>query len=392
LILKKYSSYDFHNYLKIIIIFACLFQLLILTTTISLSDDIYRFYIEGKAIISGINPYSTPVENFPAYLQDSFSDKVNNSNITSPYPPFALLIFAFLYLVGQDPIFFRLTFSVSFLISILVCDRLIPYNEKWKLVIYSWNPLVHIEIANGSHFESIVVLIIMLAVLSIHSNHSTTAGALFLFASLLKYYPIFLILLFWKHLEKRGRMICLVGLSLYSIYILLDSQVISGLIKYANDFYFNAFILWIFSELTQNLDLAKVILGIIFITVFVVLMVKSDGTVSNTSRNASIVIGLFVLFQPSFHPWYFLWLFPFILINKEIPYSWILLSGTLILSYHVYIAYDRTQEWNELVLFRLLEFIPFFLLLLIQYHKKILEVLEKWRYEKDEVEITEIQI
>ncbi|MFX0084074.1 MAG: hypothetical protein ACFFAU_00235 [Candidatus Hodarchaeota archaeon] len=387
--IKKYRLYDSYNFLKVIFIFVVLFQLLILSTAISLSDDIYRFYMEGKAIISGINPYSTPIEDFPAYLKDDFSDKVNNADITSPYPPFALLIFAFIYLIGQDPIIFRLTFSISFLISILVCDRLIPYDEKWKLVIYSWNPLIHIEIANGSHFESIIILVVILSILSIHSNHSTTAGTLFLFASLLKYYPFFLVLLYWNKLDKKGKMICILGFSLYLIYILVDPEVISGVISYANDFYFNAFFLWVLSELTQNFNLAKVILGIIFITILVVLLMKSDRTLSEASRNASIILGLLILFQPSFHPWYFLWLFPFILINRKTPYSWILLSGFLILSYHVYITYDVTQEWNELILIRLLEFIPFFLLLLIQYRRNLTQMIKDLRYKKNKEEIIE---
>ncbi len=169
---------------------------------------------------------------------------------------------------------------------------------------------------------------------------------------------------------------------MYLIYVLLDPEVISGLINYTNDFYFNAFILWIFSELILNFTLAKVILGIIFITIFVVLIKKYNRNLSDTSRNASIVLRLLILFQLSFYPWYFLWLFPFILTNKITPHSWIFLSSSLVLSYHVCITYDVTQEWNELGLFRILEFIPFFLLLIIQHRRNLTQVIYNLRCKK----------
>ncbi|MFX1508068.1 MAG: hypothetical protein ACFFDC_18440, partial [Promethearchaeota archaeon] len=156
---SRHESSGFsRNKLLIIIVFALIFQVVILFTNVSLSDDIYRFYYEGKGLVNGINPYVTPLQEYPDNLKDHHFEGVNNPHVTSPYPPLAILIFAILYLISPNPIIYRICFSFSFLISILGCYKIINPEAKWKLIIYAWNPLLHIETANGSHFDAIVVL------------------------------------------------------------------------------------------------------------------------------------------------------------------------------------------------------------------------------------------
>ncbi|MHA2329560.1 MAG: hypothetical protein ACXACR_13675, partial [Candidatus Hodarchaeales archaeon] len=109
------SQYSEQNsyFLPILIFFAVLFQILILLTDVTLSDDLYRFFIEGKAVVNGVNPYVIPVEDFPLNLQDEVFNKVNNAYSSSPYPPLALILFAILYYFGRSPFFFRLFFSFA---------------------------------------------------------------------------------------------------------------------------------------------------------------------------------------------------------------------------------------------------------------------------------------
>ncbi|MHA2290115.1 MAG: hypothetical protein ACXABG_15125, partial [Promethearchaeota archaeon] len=157
-------------FFPILMIFALLIQLLILTTKISLSDDIYRFILEGKMILNGLNPYVTSLSDVPTGFTSKFLQLVNNDHITSPYPPFALFLFAMLTWVLEDPILFRIIFSSSFILSIVLLDKLLTIDQRWKLVIFAWNPLFHLETGNGAHFEAILVLLIIIALVYLENE------------------------------------------------------------------------------------------------------------------------------------------------------------------------------------------------------------------------------
>jgi len=287
--------------MPLILFFAALFQILILFTEISLSDDVYRFYLEGKAIIYGINPYFTSIDKFPPTLFDEYLTKVNNPHVTSPYPPFALIIFSVLYYIFPHPFTYQICFSIGFLASIVVCSKLLPVENKWKLIIYAWNPLLHLETANGAHFDSLVVLFVMLAIWGVYLERFATAGGFFLLAFLLKYYPLFFVVVYWKHLGKRGLSIFLSGLVLYGIYVSFVPQALLGILTYTETWYFNASVFWVLVQLIPNFFLAKIVLGGLFILILIRLALGSNKAAEPSPAIALMVIGLFLLFLPVFH-------------------------------------------------------------------------------------------
>jgi hypothetical protein len=353
-------------------VFALIFQIIILITNVSLSDDIYRFYYEGKGLVNGINPYVTPLQEYPDNLKDPYFEEVNNPHVTSPYPPLAILIFAVLYLISPNPIIYRICFSFGFLVSILGCYKIIDPEAKWKLIIYAWNPLLHIETANGSHFEALVVSMIILMILFLKTGRPTTAGFFLVLGFLMKYYPIFLVFAFWKQFNKRGLIIIFVGVFSYILLVLVNPFLIQGLIIYSEDWYFNASIFWLVYELLNYFFLSKIIMGVVFLIILIIVAFNPQYDQNSVNKSAVIIIGSLLLLQPVFHPWYIFWLFPFLIIDNRINLSWILLSGTLILSYYVYILYDTIGIWVESNLIRIIEYLPFFSVL----------IFEKWVYDR----------
>ncbi|MFX0141740.1 MAG: glycosyltransferase family 87 protein [Candidatus Hodarchaeota archaeon] len=364
ILLKRYYIFQKQLFFPIILGFAIIYQIIILMTEISLSDDVYRFLGEGKAIINGINPYSTPISEYPKEIL--YFEQGNNLDLTSPYPPFALLLFASLCFISTDIFIYRLFFSICFIVSIIILYKLILVEDKWKVIIYAWNPLLHIETANGSHYDSVVLLFVMLAVFYLKTKRPTLAGISLFLAFLLKYYPIFLVVVYWRLLGKRGLIIFFSGFFLYCGFIIIYPTATDGIMTYANEWYFNASIFWVIFELLQIFELSKHIVAGIFvlILIFLFLQVRNESEFSPTA--GLTIIGAFLLLQPTFHPWYIFWIFPFVLMEKRINFSWILLSGTLIFSYYVYIAFDTTQVWKESDFIRLIEFIPFYLCLLLE--------------------------
>ena len=365
-LLKRENSVQQKNHLLIMTIFAVFFQILILLTNPTLSDDIYRFYYEAKGIIHGVNPYITPIASFPPVLRDQYFSMVNNADVTSPYPPIALIIFTLLFLISVDPFIYRLSFSIIFIISIIVCYKLISPQNKWKIIIFAWNPLFHLEIANGSHFDILVVLIILFAIWTLKSGKQGISGLLFFIAFLIKIYPIFLISAFWKQLGKRGLIVFFVGFFSYALLVLLNPFLIQGLLVYLDTWYFNASVFWVLLELTKDFSLSKIIVGLIFLLFLVFVILKPQNDLQTSYRHAIIIIGALLLLQPVFHPWYLFWLFPFIIFDDRMNLSWILLSGTIIFSYHVYGLFDSVGIWVESNVFRLMEYLPFYFVLILE--------------------------
>jgi len=358
----KYFRLDKKRYyLQIIVFFTISIQLLILSTEVTLSDDIYRFILEGKMILEGLNPYKISLNEVPSSFTSEFLPLVNNGHITSPYPPLVVFLFTILVWIWEDPLLFRLVFSSSFILSIVLLDKLLIVDHRWKLVIFAWNPLFHLETGNGSHFEAVIVLFIIIALLNLERNKKVFASVMLLATFLVKYYSILIILIFWKHLGKKGQTIISIGMLGYVAWIFLDFSLISGLLKYVNEWYFNASIIWILTELTSSLFLAKIITGTVFIIIFVIIVKKANKYDNIPYNFTGFIIGLFLLFQPTFHPWYIFWLFPFILMEKDtVPWSWILLSGLIIFSYNVYVQFDTLNVWKESILVRIIEYLPFY--------------------------------
>ncbi|MCE2447317.1 MAG: hypothetical protein J4F35_02670, partial [Candidatus Latescibacteria bacterium] len=62
-------------------------------------------------------------------------------------------------------------------------------------------------------------------------------------------------------------------------------------------------------------------------------------------RAAFATLGAYVLLSPTVHPWYLLWVLPFLAFFPS-P-AWILLSGLIFLAYEVQIGYGSEGVWRE---------------------------------------------
>lgn len=79
-------------------------------------------------------------------------------------------------------------------------------------------------------------------------------------------------------------------------------------------------------------------------------------------------IGLLLLLAPTFHFWYLTWMLPFLALFPN--RAWILLTGTIMLSQEVLVGYSLNGVWEEKGWIKLMEFLPFYLLLFLDYFVK----------------------
>ncbi len=369
IIVSQKLSLSLNRYsLLTIIVVTVIIQLLLLLMPITLSDDVYRYFLEGKALTHGFNPYKIPLIDLPAYITEGYLTKANNISLVSPYPPLALFMFFLLALIFDNPNNFRIIFSIAFILTIFGLEKLLDEEDKWKIIIFAWNPLLHLETTSGSHFEALIVLIITFGLIALENRKTLIAAICFTGAFFLKYYAIMLIILYWYKFTRRAKGLIIVTLTLYSLFVIFDPNIIQGLTLYAKNWYFNASFVWLISETALSLMESKIIFEAIFIILFVILAVKVLKSKENSHETVGLVIGIFLILQPTFHPWYFFWVFPFILLGyPKVFWSWIALSGLLVLSYNVYILSDQFGIWYESPFTRILEYIPFFLIFIYEF-------------------------
>jgi hypothetical protein len=72
------------------------------------------------------------------------------------------------------------------------------------------------------------------------------------------------------------------------------------------------------------------------------------------------MIGTILLLSPTVHPWYIMWLVPYLCFFPS-P-AWLMLTSTVALSYHAPFLASPGEPWQEHTWFKILEYAPFFLL------------------------------
>jgi alpha-1,6-mannosyltransferase len=366
-LVRRYCLFLNKTSLVTIIFITSIIQVLLLTQPITLSDDVYRYFLEGKAILNGINPYQIPLSDLPAYITKGYLAKANNTSLVSPYPPLALFIFLVMTILFDNPLSFRIIFSFTFILVVLGLAKLLGKENQWKIVVFAWNPLLLLETVSGSHFEALIVLFLTIGLIAIEHRNSVFAAICFIGAFFLKYYTILFIILYWNKFTKLGKGLISLSLTLYSLWIFFDPIIIQGLVQYTTEWYFNASVVWLISETILPLIQSKIVLETVFVVIFGVLAVKALKSKESPHETAGLVMGIFLLLQSTFHPWYIFWIFPFILLDSpKVFWSWIALSGLLVLSYDVYILFDQGAIWNESTLIRILEYASFLLLFVLE--------------------------
>ena len=147
---------------------AILFRILMLTTTPSLSDDVYRFVWEGHLWSNGISAYAYPVfsPNLNPY-SIPLRNLVNHPWLASPYLPAAQILFFLVdKLASGSVVAFQVGSVLLDLMSGGIIIRLLkkvglPAN---KSVVYLWNPLIVIEFAHGAHIvDALMVFLSLMA-------------------------------------------------------------------------------------------------------------------------------------------------------------------------------------------------------------------------------------
>ncbi len=81
---------------------------------------------------------------------------------------------------------------------------------------------------------------------------------------------------------------------------------------------------------------------------------------ANPLRSSYLTLGAILLLTTTVHPWYLLWMAPFLAIYAS-P-AWLYLTLSVALAYHSAYLATPGQPWEDLIWVKLLEYVPFFVL------------------------------
>jgi hypothetical protein len=356
--------------IRAVVVLGLLFRLTLLPSTPSLSDDVYRYVWDGRTQTHGINPYRyAPASAELAHLRDeAVYERVNHGDVPTIYPPLAQLFFLGCYAIWPSLWCLKTALVALDLLGAWFLLGLIRLRglPSGLLLIYLWNPLVIVEVSGSGHIDILGVALLLWALLLAERGCTVRAGAALGLSFLSKLFPACLVPFLVcaradtplgrpptaSGLRRVGPALAFLAVSVlgYAPYLGVGVGVWTGLRTYAARWSFNGSVYDILCLVLGSDMLARAGLGLTFGTVVVILAWRGARPVPA----GSFLTALFILLSPTVHPWYLLWLVPYLALRPN-P-AWMGFTGLVMLSYHVLIGYAATGVWEEALWVRLAEY------------------------------------
>jgi alpha-1,6-mannosyltransferase len=174
-----------------------------------LSDDIYRFYWDGKLLTLGINPFQhLPSEISTLYPSDTILQniypKLNSPNYYSVYPAICQYVFWILVKIGDSIINFAILLKLVFFVAeCITIEYIIKVLKKLDKPVYlaNWyifNPLIIFELVGNCHFETLMITFTILFIYYLFEDRLFLAALFFSLAFNVKLLPLIFIPLVLK--------------------------------------------------------------------------------------------------------------------------------------------------------------------------------------------------
>ena len=351
------------------------FRLTVWPLAPALSDDIYRYRWEGKLQVAGGNPYdSRPAEARWTGLRDSTFPLVVGKDFKAIYGPLIERIELWTYrsvaLCEKDPVrqafWFKLPFALCDLGVIAVLWLLLGVHglPREHLLIYAWSPLAIVEFWATGHNDSVVVLLVALALVGAAKGRWTWAFAALSLAVAAKVWPILLFPIFigwhrdrpqrWYHWAVGPPILGLLALP-YWTNVAENLQFMSGFMGgWRNNDSLFGIILW----LAKDIYRAKYAAFAIIVVTALTLALRQIPT----ERACLTAIVVMLMVSANCHPWYLTWLLP-LLALYPVP-ALLLWTALAPLAYAGVVSWVILGVWRTPDEFRWLEYIPVYSLLI----------------------------
>ncbi len=383
------------------IIFGVLFRIVLIPSEPFLSDDIYRYLWDGKIIASGINPYKfAPVDIQLLQFRDQIIYPfINFPEIATSYPPVSQFMFLINQWLGGSVFSWKILLLFVEIILFLVIFRMVQHFNlnKFRILIYFYNPLLIIETYSSGHLEITGVLFFWIAVYLFYKRYDWKSIIFFAMSIMTKFIPLVSGIPFLLNKFFRKSALLMVICSILLLPFMFSGILpLPGLFSYINRWEFNSGLYRLVISIMNLLDIKeyqwmdvnfsghletfyfsyaffyKIFAAVILVAVFFDQMNKLRATSSFRSINfiqrGFILTAGFLLLMPTLHPWYLIWIIPFLVFIPN--WSWLLFTFLIQASYFVLKDYALFFVWKESVWILLFQYIPFYAILIWEYLDK----------------------
>ena len=375
------------------------FRLMLLTTSPTLSDDVYRYLWDGHLVSQGANPYAHAISD-PAVDQFSIAarDLANNPDLASPYLPTAHGVFgAAAWLFPSEPLTMQLIMLAFDLMVAGLLARLLKLVgvPSRRVLLYLWNPLVIVEIAHGAHLDAVMVALAVAALVCAFDPAlrlrwgGSLSPTLLALATLTRPLPLLLVpVLFWRWSWPQRLLygVVAVGLTVpwgigpgFGLGATADGTGVFGSARaYTDTFRFNSGIYhwyerWVGGRglddkgWDEPVQLTKIIVGVGVAVLLLMVLAQARSLVTNRSllRLTLVPVGIYVVLTPVLHPWYTMLLFALLALltpaDDEPRARWVLLVPWLYLGAALtlsYLTYEDPSAFAEREWIRKVEWLP----------------------------------
>ena len=293
--------------------------------------------------------------------------RLNRPWLPTIYPPAAQMFFALSTTVFPDSISGMKALMMLFdLATLLLLIRLLKTtgSDPDRVLVYAWSPLVLFELAGSGHVEALMLPFVLLALLACQRDKSILAGAALGMATLLKLYPAVLLPALWRRRDMRFPLAF--GITVLLGYLPYVSGAGGKALGYLPRYFghwedFNVGLRHWLTVLLTPFTPSPRLTAMLLLAVILLAVALAVSRWDNILWRAYVMASAYLVLLPtSFHPWYLVWLLPFLCLYPT--WGWLYLSGTVSLSSLEYV------EGSQALLpgVRMLEFLPCYALLLTQ--------------------------
>lgn len=334
----------------------------------NLSDDVFRFIWDGRLITQGINPfnhlpgYFLEAGNAVSGLDQALYDQLNSPNYYTIYPPLSQAIFAIATWLFPDSYYGASLIMKSFLFamecgSIYFIVRLLRHFKlpPNRVLIYTLNPLIIIEITGNLHFEGAMIFFLLGSLTLLLQQRLVPSAIGFGLSIAAKLLPLMFLPYFIKRL---GWQKALIYFSIIAITLLLCFSPLlnptffhnfgNSLDLYFQKFEFNASVYYVLRWLgtqVRGYNMIQTLGPLLALSILSTISISAYKE-KNLSKVALLekclfAISIYVFLATTIHPWYVA--MPLVLCtftNWRFPILW---SGLIMLTYINY-SYETYQE------------------------------------------------
>ena len=357
-------------------------RIVLLDTTPTLSDDIYRYRWDGRVQRAGFDPYAYPPNNLTlAFLRDAQFPRINFPQLRAVYPPLTELAFRLGTRLGDSLTAQKVVFVLAELVTVASLLFILWRRGQSLLwmAAYAWHPLVILEIAGSGHNDSLGVAALWLGLAAWEARLWSGCAFAWVAAFLAKFFSIVLTPWWWYRRTSRGwlAVFALLAVSSLAWHRSLVCAVVESFSAMASKGSSNASLYLAISAGVSHAKVAPLVaLGMC--TAFLLWWAKRE---IDPIRYLCGVVAAAALLSPVLHPWYLLWLIPCFCFWRA-P-ALVALTGTVVLAYTVWPGRLADGRWTLPVWAHVLEYAPVALLGLWALRRAIREwpsgQVAKWR-------------